>query len=86
MFLLNTHLNICFVVKTLSQFMTNPLHTHSVAAKHILRYLHGTINHGLRYTFGDVRLHGCTNADWDGNVLNNKMLGPYTTSVTPYCY
>lgn len=50
MFLVNTRLDICFVVNTLSQFMVEPLHSHWVATKHVLRYLHGVINYGLRYT------------------------------------
>eukprot|EP00253_Pinus_taeda_P005896 PITA_05896 len=36
MFLVNTCPDICFVVNTLSEFMTEPLHAHWVAAKHIL--------------------------------------------------
>eukprot|EP00253_Pinus_taeda_P002187 PITA_02187 len=71
-FLVNTILGICFVVNTLSQFMIEPLHAHWVAAKHVLRYLHGTINLGLRYTVGDVGLHGYTYADWSGNVVDRK--------------
>lgn len=47
MFLVNTCPDICYVVSTLSQFMTKPLHNHWVAAKHVLRYLHGTINSSL---------------------------------------
>ena len=49
MFLVNTRPDISFAVKTLSQFMTEPHHVHWVIAKHVLRYLHGTINLGLRY-------------------------------------
>lgn len=58
MFSMNTHPNICYAMNTLSQFMTEPFHAHWVAIKHILRYLHGTITLGLRYTTRDVRLHG----------------------------
>lgn len=58
MFLVNTRSDICFVVNTLSQFMMKPLHAHWVVAKHVLRYLHGTVILGLRYNVGDVRLHG----------------------------
>lgn len=51
--------------------MVEPLHAHWVAAKHVQRYLHGTINYGLRYTANDeLRLYGYTNADWDGSVTN----------------
>eukprot|EP00253_Pinus_taeda_P006036 PITA_06036 len=53
MFLVNSHLDICFAVNTLSQHMVEPHHSHWISAKNLLRYLHGTITHGLRYTDGD---------------------------------
>ena len=53
MFLVNTHPDIFYVVKTLIQFMTHPVHEHWITSKHILRYLHGTTL-GLRYSTGDV--------------------------------
>eukprot|EP00253_Pinus_taeda_P023968 PITA_23968 len=71
-FLVNTCPNIRFADNTLSQFMTKPLHAHWVAAKHVLRYLHGMINLGLRYTAEDVRLHGYIDVDWAGNVIDRK--------------
>ena len=72
MFLENTHLDICYAVETLSQFMTAPLHPNWTATKHILRYLWGIFTFGLRYSTRDVRLHGYTNADWVGNVVDKK--------------
>eukprot|EP00253_Pinus_taeda_P027161 PITA_27161 len=69
MFLVNSRLDICFAVNTLSQHMVEPHHSHWIGAKNLLRYLRGTITHGLRYTAEDVRLHGYTNADWAGSVL-----------------
>ena len=39
MYLTNMRQYICFVVNTLSQFLTNPRHVHLIVAKHILRYL-----------------------------------------------
>ena len=52
MHLVHTRLDICFVVSTLSQFMSEHRHIHWVAAKHVLRYLHGTVGYGLRYSCG----------------------------------
>jgi hypothetical protein len=43
MYLTNTRLDICFVVNTLCQFLVEPRHVHLVAAKHVMRYLKGTI-------------------------------------------
>ena len=49
MYLTNTRPDICFAVNTLSQYMVDPRQVHLVAAKHVLRYLKGTIDYGLRY-------------------------------------
>ena len=64
MFLVNTRPDICFAVNTLSQHMVEPHRIHWVGAKNLLRYLWGSINHGLRYTAGSVTLHRYTDADW----------------------
>ena len=37
MCLTNTRLDICFVVNTLSQYLTDPRSVHLIAAKHVLR-------------------------------------------------
>ena len=47
MYLTNTRPDICFVVNTLSQYLTDPRSVHLIAATHILRYLKGTIDYGL---------------------------------------
>jgi hypothetical protein len=73
MYLVNTRLDICFVVNTLSQFQVEPRHEHWIAAKHVLRYIHGTINYGLRYTASSsVQLHGFTDSDWAGSAEERK--------------
>ena len=47
MYLTNTRPDICFAVNTLSQYMVDRRQVHLVAAKHVLRYLKGTIDYGL---------------------------------------
>ena len=47
MYLTNTRPDICFVVKTLSQFLTDLRNVHLIAAKHVLRYLKGIVDYGL---------------------------------------
>jgi hypothetical protein len=57
MYLVNTRPNICFVVTTLSQYMVEPGHVHWTVAKHVLRFLHGTVGYGLRYVLdGHVKM------------------------------
>ena len=72
MFLVNTQPDIWFVVNTLSQQMVEPHHFHWVCARNLLRFLRGTINHGLGYTAGSVTLLGYTNADWASTVVEHK--------------
>ncbi|XP_021823979.1 uncharacterized protein LOC110765210 [Prunus avium] len=60
--------NIAFVVNTLCQFMHVPTDTHFAAVKRVLRYLGGTLTHGIHFTSGDVRLQAYSNADWVGDV------------------
>lgn len=72
MFLVNTKPDICLVFNALSQYMIKPSHAHWIAAKHVLRYLHGTINLGLKYIVGDIRLHGHLDLDWVGNSTDRK--------------
>ena len=55
MYLMNMRPGICFAVNTLSQFLTDPRHVHLIAAKHILRYLRGTIDYGLKYKVNLIR-------------------------------
>jgi hypothetical protein len=64
MYLVNTRPDICFAVNTLSQFMVEPRRVHSVATKHVPRYLCGTLDYGLDYQRGDgVHLVGYTDSD-----------------------
>jgi len=72
MFLVNSRPDICFAVNTLSQFMVEPHHIHWIAAKNPLRYLRGTITYGLRYITRNLRLHGYSDADWAGSVVDRK--------------
>ena len=78
-FFVNYRPDVCFAVSTLSQHMVEHHHIHWIGAKNLLRYLRGTINHGLRYTVGSLRLHGYTDADWAGSVVDRK-------STSGYCF
>ena len=62
MHLTNTRPDICFAVNTLSQYMVNPKHIHLIGAKHVMRYLKGTLDYGLKYTSSEeIKLHGYAN-------------------------
>ena len=49
MYLMNTRLDICFVVNTLSQYLVKPKWVHLIVAKHVMRYLKGMIDLGIYY-------------------------------------
>ena len=73
MYLVNTRPDIAFAVNSLSQFMVEPKRMHWIAAKHILRYLHGTVEYGIRYVRGEgIKLIGYTDADWAGSTMDKK--------------
>jgi hypothetical protein len=73
MYLTNTRLDICFSVNTLSQFLVEPRRVHLVAAKHVMRYLKGTIDCGLSYDGDhDFTLSGYTDANWAESVSDRK--------------
>ena len=64
MYLVNTRPYMSFAVNTLSQFMVEPKKVHWTIAKHILRYLVGTVDYGMDYTRSDgVGLVGFTDSD-----------------------
>ena len=73
MYLVNSRPDLCFVVNILSQFMVDPRSVHWVAAKHVLRYLVGTVDYGLDYRrlYG-VSLIGFTDSDWTASVVDWK--------------
>jgi hypothetical protein len=74
MHLMKTRPYICFVLNTLSQFLVEPKHVHLVAAKHVMRYLRGTLDYGLSYDGDhDFRLSGYTDSDWDRSVSDRKI-------------
>ena len=73
MYLTNTRPDICFVVNTLSQFLIDPRRVHLVATKHVLRYLKGRIEYGLKYAMNQrINLHGYVDLDWASSTTNKK--------------
>jgi len=52
--------------------MVEPI-LHWVVAKHVLMYLQGTMEYGLRYVrSGGVQLLGYTGSDWAGSAVDRK--------------
>jgi hypothetical protein len=73
-----TRPDISAAVGALSQFMANPNSVHWTGVKRILRYLRGTVNHGLVYDGkGDTELVGFSDADWAGDVNTRRSTSGY---------
>lgn len=49
-----------------------PHHDCCIIAKHILRYLRGTIHHCLNYDSKEVKLIGFTDSDWGDNETDRR--------------
>ena len=73
MYLMNTRLDIFFVVNTLSQFLTDPRHVHLIAANHILRCLEVTVDYGLNYQVNqDINLEGYVDSNWESSAIDRN--------------
>ena len=59
-------------MNTLSQYLVQPRRVHLVAAKHVMRYLKGTIDFGLYYKH-EYRLYGYIDVDWAGSISDRKI-------------
>ncbi|KAH9650285.1 hypothetical protein KPL70_026315 [Citrus sinensis] len=68
-----TRPDILYTVGLVSRYIENPKTTHFKTAKGILRYIKGTINFSLLYSFSnDYKLVGYSESDWGGDVDDRK--------------
>ena len=73
-----TRPDILHIVNQLSRFLDKPNESHWKAAKHVLRYLKGTID--LRLTFlknSNSDIIGDSDADWSGDLNDRKSTTGY---------
>ncbi|XP_019086020.1 PREDICTED: uncharacterized protein LOC109126765 [Camelina sativa] len=64
-----TRPDIAYVVNRLSQFMHRPTVEHWQAAKRVLRYLAGTLTHGIFFhSNSTISLQAYSDADWAGDI------------------
>ena len=57
---------ICFAMNTLR-------HVHLIVAKHVVRYLKGTVDYGIKYEANQkINLEGYVDSDWVGSAIDRK--------------
>jgi len=73
----STRPDIAHAVNFLSQFNTCHEEKHWSAAKRILRYLRGTIDHGLNYSEKGEEIKGYADADWANDGTDRRSYTSY---------
>ena len=75
MYLTNLRPDIFFAVNTLSHFVIDLRHVHMITAKHIPRYLKGTVDYGLKYEEDKkINLEGYVDSYWVGSAIDRKSI------------
>ena len=75
-----TRPDLAYAVYLVSQFMSAPRSTHYTAVLRILRYIKGTLFHGLHFSAqSSLELRAYADADWAGDPTDRR-------STTGYCF
>ncbi|KAL5824006.1 hypothetical protein ACOSQ4_021906 [Xanthoceras sorbifolium] len=70
--------DLAYIVNKLSQFLVAPILIHWQACKHVLRYIRGTIDHGLFFSPAKhFVLEGYVDADWASSVDDRRSTSGY---------
>ncbi|TQD90539.1 hypothetical protein C1H46_023885 [Malus baccata] len=72
-----TRPDLAFAVNQICQFMHAPREQHLQAAKRVLRFLKGSISHGLWFTKGPINLSAFSDADWAGCTFDRRSTSGY---------
>ncbi|KAG8472717.1 hypothetical protein CXB51_034739 [Gossypium anomalum] len=74
--------DIAYAVNKFCQFMHQPMDTHFKAVKKILRYLHGTLDHGLTFTkTSKLMLEGFSDDSWGSYVDDRRSTSGYCVFI-----
>src|SRR3954462_5223237 len=76
-----TRPDIAFAVSKLSRFVSNPGDVHWHAIERVMRYLKGTMSHGLHYTGYPSVLEGYSDANWISDAAEMKATSGYVFTL-----
>ncbi|XP_074327735.1 secreted RxLR effector protein 161-like [Apium graveolens] len=77
-----TRPDIMYAVGLVSRYMEKPKQDHFMVAKRILRYIKGTLDHGLFYTYSqDSKLVGYSDSDYGGDLDDGKRTSGYSFHI-----
>ncbi|XP_038901263.1 uncharacterized mitochondrial protein AtMg00810-like [Benincasa hispida] len=75
-----TRPDIAYVVHIINQFMVVPRIIHFITVLRILRYVKGTLRHGLQFSLrSSLVLSGYSDANWAGSLIDRR-------STLGYCF
>jgi hypothetical protein len=84
-YLCNTRPDIAYSVGIVSRYMEKPKISHLIAAKRILRYVKGTLDHGIVFPSSDKErefdLVGYTDSNWCGDKDDRKSTAGYIFQI-----
>jgi hypothetical protein len=79
-----TRPDLQFVVNKVSQFMANPTDVHWKVVKRILRYIAGTLHHGIQLQLSTyLRLNAYSDSDWAGCPDDRRSTSGYDIFLGP---
>ena len=79
-----TRPDLAYAISLVSRFMSDPGKEHWSAVKWVLRYLRGTVNHGLIYgknVSNSVQVQGYVDSDYAGSIDTRKSITGYIFTV-----
>ena len=78
-----TRPEIAYSVNQLCQHLYSPTALHWKLTKRVLRYLKGTIDHGLYFTKGSLNLSAYCDSDWAGDPVDRRSTTGYGIFLGP---
>ena len=79
-----TRPDLCYIVTKLSQHMSKPKVADLNVAKHVLRYLKGTSEQGLKFRKSEnpLSLIGFSDSDWGASISDRRSISGYSFQLS----